>query len=84
MEVYTFQAAKPAKIGRRYDSTSDNNTQEQQDSSNLVQIEGQDYNTDLPIIEGPSRAVILEKLSNWTCNFTGKKFYRFARHSYGY
>jgi hypothetical protein len=61
--VYISEA-KSTKTSRRYNSNSSNNNQEQEqqhqeDSSNLVQIEGQDYDTGLPIIEDPSRAVIL-------------------------
>jgi DNA-binding transcriptional ArsR family regulator len=55
--VYISEA-KPTKKSREYDSNSSNNNQ-QQDSSKLIQIEGQDYDTALPIIEDPSRAVIL-------------------------
>ena len=58
--VYTSEA-KSTKTSHRYDSSSNSNNQQQhqEDSSNLVQIEGQDYDTGLPIIEDPSRAVIL-------------------------
>src|SRR5215218_3195010 len=58
--VYTSEA-KSTKTSSRYDSSSNSNNQQQhqEDSSNLVQIEGQDYDTGLPIIEDPSRAVIL-------------------------
>ena len=61
--VYISEAKSITKTSHRYDSnSSDNNNnqqQQQEDSSNLVQIEGQDYDTGLPIIEDPSRAVIL-------------------------
>jgi hypothetical protein len=58
--VYISQA-KLTKTSHRYDSSSNNNNQQQnqEEDNNLVQIEGQDYDTDLPIIEDPSRAVNL-------------------------
>ena len=58
--VYTSEA-KSTRTSHRYDSSSNSNNQQQhqEEDSNLVQIEGQDYDTGLPIIEDPSRAVIL-------------------------
>jgi hypothetical protein len=62
--VYISEAKPTTKTGSRYNSNSNNNEereeqQQHQQNSNLVQIEGQDYDTGLPIIEDPSRAVIL-------------------------
>jgi hypothetical protein len=58
--VYVSES-KPTKTSRRYNNNQKQEQQQQyqEDSSNLVQIEGQDYDTGLPIIEDPSRAVIL-------------------------
>lgn len=59
--VYISEAKPTTKTSRRYDSNNneEREQQHQDDNSNLVQIEGQDYDTGLPIIEDPSRAVIL-------------------------
>jgi hypothetical protein len=49
------------KQHQHHNQQQESSTQKQQDNSsnNSPQIEGQDYDTDFPIIEDPSRAVIL-------------------------